>query len=49
MVFLALIDASLSSEFDEIPCIFPANREFETETSSLVTAHSSGESGELRS
>jgi hypothetical protein len=28
MDFLALIDAPLSSRIDEIPCIFPANREF---------------------
>ena len=32
------------SRTDEIPCIFPANREFETETGSLETAPSSGES-----
>ena len=47
MPFFALLMRSLSLESDEIPCIFPDNREFRgfQETGSLETASSRAKSG----
>jgi hypothetical protein len=49
MAFLALVDAPLSSESMKFPVFSLLAGNFETETSSHVTAPSSGESANSRS
>jgi hypothetical protein len=48
MAFLALVDAPLSSESIKFPVFSLLTGNFETETGSLETASSSGESGANR-